>query len=436
MGVYRSRVALVLLTIALMGSVVPHATAGQRVSTRRVARGVIYKVFKRTKPRQKIRLVSVKLSKRPALGVALGTNELPGFERTSSMARRFGAIAAVNGDYARPSGRPVMTFANAGQIAQTPLTWGRNFAVSSDESSTYVGHPKVAVRAIKDSIGLDHRVNRVNNGRPGLNQVALYTPRAGGLERPPKRACSARLYRKGAVSLSEDGEWVQAGYEIDKVRCSYRPLALRGGTVIATPRRSRRAPAISSLEKGQRLRLQWSLGWRGVLETVGGNPTLIERGKIMVGRSSDPFFRRNPRTGVGTTRDGRVLLVTVDGRQRRYSVGMTLRAFAKFFKSQGARWALNLDGGGSTTMVVRGKVRNRPSDGSERPVSSALLVLPGRKRLARKISTSQQTPTDPFPAIELPRVPDAERVWSRIADDPASTKGMESALVGSGRSRR
>ncbi|MGH2746845.1 MAG: phosphodiester glycosidase family protein [Actinomycetota bacterium] len=436
MGVTRSRVAVVLLVLALVAAVIPRAEAGQRVTTRRIARGVTYKVIKRTKPRQKIRVVSVKLSKRPALGVALGTNELPGFERTSSMARRYGAIAGINGDYARPSGRPVMTFANGGQIAQTPLTWGRNFAVSSDESSTYVGHPKVAVRAVKASIGLDHQVKRVNNGRPALNQVALYTPRAGGLELPPRRACSARLFRKGTVGLSEEGEWVQASYEVDKVRCGVRRMTRSGGTVIATPRRSRRAPAISSLEAGQRLRLMWSLGWRGVLETVGGNPTLIERGRIMVGWSSHPFFRRNPRTGIGTTRDGRVLLVTVDGRQRRYSVGMSLRAFARFFKSQGARWALNLDGGGSTTMVVRGKVRNRPSDGRERPVSSALLVLRRPKRLARKITTTQQTATNPLAAIDLSRWPDSERVWSRIADDPASTKGMESALRRTRRSRR
>jgi hypothetical protein len=115
---------------------------------------------------------------------------------------------------------------------------------------------------------------------------------------------------------------------------------------------------------------------------------------------------------------------------------MTLRAFARFFKSQGALWALNLDGGGSTTMVVRGRVRNRPSDGRERPVSSALLVLRGPKRLARKLTTSQETPTGSFPAIELSRVPDSERVWSRIADDPASTRGMESALQKTTRSSR
>jgi hypothetical protein len=57
---------------------------------------------------------------------------------------------------------------------------------------------------------------------------------------------------------------------------------------------------------------------------------------------------------------------------------MTLIEFAREFERLGATWALNLDGGGSSTMVVRGKVVNRPSDrGGERFVSSAILVLRG-----------------------------------------------------------
>lgn len=57
---------------------------------------------------------------------------------------------------------------------------------------------------------------------------------------------------------------------------------------------------------------------------------------------------------------------------------MTLLAFARLFRRLGAVRALNLDGGGSTTTVVNGKVVNRPSDaGGERAVSSALLILPG-----------------------------------------------------------
>ena len=69
--------------------------------------------------------------------------------------------------------------------------------------------------------------------------------------------------------------------------------------------------------------------------------------------------------------------MTVDGRRPGWSAGVTLPEAARLMRALGARDALNLDGGGSTAMTVRGRVVNRPSDLSgERPVSNAVVVLP------------------------------------------------------------
>ena len=121
-------------------------------------------------------------------------------------------------------------------------------------------------------------------------------------------------------------------------------------------------------------------------EAVGGFPVLVRRGAVAAGldsaggRGFGPV--RHPRTAVGLSRLGtRLLLVTVDGRQPGYSVGMTLPELAQLMLNLGSTAALNLDGGGSTTMAVsagRGETRilNRPSDTSgERPVSNALAVV-------------------------------------------------------------
>ncbi len=79
----------------------------------------------------------------------------------------------------------------------------------------------------------------------------------------------------------------------------------------------------------------------------------------------------------GVTADGRVLLVTVDGRRPGVSVGVTLVEGARVMASLGAREAMNLDGGGSTTMAIGGRVVNRPSDPTgERPVAEGIFVLP------------------------------------------------------------
>ena len=85
----------------------------------------------------------------------------------------------------------------------------------------------------------------------------------------------------------------------------------------------------------------------------------------------------HPRTAIAGLHSGKVLLVTVDGRQPGVSAGMSLFALADLLLELGAVEAINLDGGGSTTMVIRDQVVNRPSDQTgERPVSDAILVFP------------------------------------------------------------
>jgi exopolysaccharide biosynthesis protein len=85
---------------------------------------------------------------------------------------------------------------------------------------------------------------------------------------------------------------------------------------------------------------------------------------------------RHPRTIIGIDRTGEIWLVTVDGRDSRISLGMTFAELQRLAERLRLSDALNLDGGGSTTMVVRGAVVNHPSDPTgPRKVSDALLVF-------------------------------------------------------------
>ncbi len=116
-----------------------------------------------------------------------------------------------------------------------------------------------------------------------------------------------------------------------------------------------------------------------IVEAVGGGPRLVREGVISVEHLRERFLesfaqRRHPRTGVGI-RDGTLVMVTVDGRQPGYSEGMTLPEFAELFLELGCREAMNLDGGGSTTMVVRDRVVNSPSGGTPRAVINALCLF-------------------------------------------------------------
>ncbi len=120
--------------------------------------------------------------------------------------------------------------------------------------------------------------------------------------------------------------------------------------------------------------LAFDAGWmRGV---VSGHPQLVKAGvKLATNPSSPACPTRNPRTAVGLSQDGKtVFLVVVDGRTTA-SVGMTCTELATLMKGLGAYQAINLDGGGSTTMYLKGTgIVNRPSDGAERVVGNHLAV--------------------------------------------------------------
>jgi exopolysaccharide biosynthesis protein len=116
-----------------------------------------------------------------------------------------------------------------------------------------------------------------------------------------------------------------------------------------------------------------------VISALGGGPRLVKDGAEFIPFDwewfSDRLFQnRAPRTAIGITETGKLLFVTVDGRSKQNS-GMTLRELAQLMVKLGAHEAMNLDGGGSATMVVGGRIMNDPSDGQERPVTSALIVL-------------------------------------------------------------
>ena len=121
-------------------------------------------------------------------------------------------------------------------------------------------------------------------------------------------------------------------------------------------------------------------GRRDSLDIVAGVPQLIKDGKIDITweqeKASKSFAEmRHPRTAVAKLKDGKFLMITVDGRQPGVSVGMNLQELAEYLLSLGATDAMNLDGGGSTTMFLDGKVVNTPSDKEgERKVSDAIVV--------------------------------------------------------------
>ncbi|CAN5565877.1 hypothetical protein BH09GEM1_BH09GEM1_37700 [soil metagenome] len=123
-------------------------------------------------------------------------------------------------------------------------------------------------------------------------------------------------------------------------------------------------------------------------DAVGGKPIIVRDSAMVPGIDSANgaafSTTHHPRTAVGISRDGRrVIFVVVDGRQKPYSDGMALRQLATLLLSLGAHTAMNLDGGGSSTMVFADprahgalRIANRPSDREgERGVGDAVAIV-------------------------------------------------------------
>ncbi len=255
-------------------------------------------------------------------------------------------------------------------------------------------------------IGINYRPPR----DPGL---VLYTPWFGartpgvsdGVTRQPRvrQPTPAELQEDGARALSLAAARQAVELSLDHVtslanetvyRVRRRGLTRGGGASI--PVRGAVLSATGSgaafvnhlARTGGTVRITAQLGTHPSppRTVVGGWPRLVGDG-ANVGAKADSLegtvprfsFARHPRSAIAITRDSSTLmLIVVDGR-RPWSVGMSLGELADQLIALGAFQAMNLDGGGSSTLWVRGTIVNYPSDPTgERPVGNALMIVPRR----------------------------------------------------------
>lgn len=130
-----------------------------------------------------------------------------------------------------------------------------------------------------------------------------------------------------------------------------------------------------------------ALDWTKSYGAVSGNWVFLRDNVIQYG--IDPSGARHPRTAIALNSDY-VFFVVVDGRST-ISIGMTIDELAEFCKNTlAATWGLNQDGGGSSTMVVNGVIRNVPSDGTERSVSNGMMMI----NVLPKVESAAFSPTN------------------------------------------
>jgi len=306
----------------------------------------------------------------PAAGVtivpAVGDGARMRRQRTSEIAARAGAIAATNGGFFAASGDPLGCLMIAGELISEPDPQRSCAGVTRGGDVVF---DRVQGELVVIAGEASARIDGVNRER-GADELILYRPVFD---------LATRTNPFGAEAVVVNGVVTQV---LDQRGNTPIP---RDGLVLSGHGRARQwilralAPGTPVTVSTELVPVSGNPRWAQVLHAVGGGPRLLAAGQFVGGEGFPSSFtdRRHPRTALGVLEDGRIVLLVVDGRQPAHSLGMTLLELATALRALGAVDAMNLDGGGSSTLVVGGRVVNLPSDETgERPVADVLLVMP------------------------------------------------------------
>jgi len=318
---------------------------------------------------------------RARLASVLSNDEVYGAEPVESIAERHGAIAAINGGFFNTrNGEPAGLLKVDGElVSDIGVSKGAVAIRSPARGRTELEFDQISARVSMQFTAQGRAwvvpIDGVDTTRE-RGKLMLYTP----------------AYHADTDTAANGTEWVVEGpkYRITAVRRDQgRTPIPRGGAVLS----------YGGLDLPDRLAalvvgtdLSFSIAWTTINgvpakdldaadHIVNGNGLLRVKGRLLTDWTAERFSgtdfirMRHPRTLIGLDRQGFIWLAAIDGRQPDYSIGMNFDELQVLCDRLQLTDALNLDGGGSTTMVIRNRIVNRPSDvAGPRPVSDAVVV--------------------------------------------------------------
>lgn len=302
-----------------------------------------------------------------------------------NIAREQGAVAALNGGFYASPGAPLGLLIIDGEWIRAPLPNRSVWAVTFDG------------KLLMGSLDFDGRLHfqghgylqlaGLNGGHDDNDGVIVCTRRWG-----ERLAGSKSCTRLTVKALADDnappgsnGTGAQAAYSysgmITVKETAGREVEIPAdGYVISG--RGRHAELLARLEPGEEvtLKLNTKPAWQQVRHALGAGPRLVKDGTICITAQAERFrwdvsHGISPRSALGITKEGELLLVAAEPEPDSSARGLTLDELAATMIKLGAWQAMNLDGGGSTSVIENGQVLNRPADGWLRRVSNALVVI-------------------------------------------------------------
>lgn len=285
---------------------------------------------------------------------AIASNKLASRSKISSIANREKAFVAINGGYFKPqTGTPLGTLMINKKVYTGPIYDRVAMGIFDNHFEMARVQLKASVKTNKGELKIDN----INQPRMLSLHTIVYTPDWGEISPPSPKY--------GKQIVVEDGKIINVSVSSNKIPAN--------GFVIVGPEKQ-----LDTIASARKVKLDVKINpeWNGVEHIISGGPYLVKNGEVFVDMTEQKLGSiggRNPRTAIGYTKEGNLIMLTADGREGA-SIGLTLSELASLMKKLGCVNAMNLDGGGSTVMLINGKVVNKPQVQGGIPLSHTLMV--------------------------------------------------------------
>ena len=285
---------------------------------------------------------------------AIASTTLPNRRTIRTIAQNTNSIAAINGGFFKPqTGVPLGTLMIDGKLYTGPIY--DRVALGIFENGYDVG--RVQLNAKITGNGHTIKIDNINQPRMLSSYILAYT----------------RDWGKYAPVSPQYGVQLQiVGNKI--IAASANPLSIpENGYVLVGPKAQ-----LGKLFGAEYVDININTNpkWENVKHIISGGPYLVKDNQIFIDMTAQKLQSiggRNPRTAIGYTKDNDLVLVAVDGREGS-SIGLTLVELANLMHSLGCTNAINLDGGGSTVMYVKGQIVNHPHQPGGISLSNAIVI--------------------------------------------------------------
>jgi hypothetical protein len=297
-------------------------------------------------------------------------------EQVEAMPKNAGRpLCAINGDFFLIKKVPYQGDPKGLQIFNGEMVSGPWKDVACWLDPNGKPHMDTVKGKFKVALPTSKTINVALNETRGDGNATLLTPTLGATTRTSNGV--------DIVLQNDGGPWLPV-YAGEKISAHIAEIhnggnaAIRPDTLVMSlgPKLAQNLPTLS-IGDHVTVNLAVSPSLKNVQSALGGGPALVHNGRNLfqpqTGKA-DHMRQRNPRTAIGWN-DREFFMVVVDGRKPDLSLGMTFHELASLMIRLGCKEAMNLDGGGSTTMWLEGKVINHPSDKIERHVANTLVLL-------------------------------------------------------------